>query len=114
MEGLAELTTMFDAILERVKGINVKTNDVKGLIEQYSQLTSTLEVTIQNVKAISSEIFKSTDEHLKAISSISETANDISKVTLTNFTRLDALSDDSKFLESVSDNLKEQVSFFKL
>lgn len=114
MEGLAELTSMFDAILERVKGINVKTNDVKGLIEQYSQLTSHLEVTIQNVKSISAEIFKSTDEHLRAISSISETANDISKVTLTNFTRLDALSDDSKFLESVSDNLKEQVSFFKL
>ena len=114
MDGLVELTTMFDTILERVKGINVKTNDVKGLIEEYSQLTSNLEVTIQNVKAISAEIFKSTDEHLKAISTISETANSISKVTLQNFTRLDALSDDSKFLETVSDNLKQQVSFFKL
>ena len=41
----------------RVKGINVKTNDVKGLIDEYSQLTSNLEVTIQNVKAISAEIF---------------------------------------------------------
>ncbi|HMW08457.1 MAG TPA: HAMP domain-containing methyl-accepting chemotaxis protein [Leptospiraceae bacterium] len=114
MDGLAELTSMFDGILERVKGINVKTNDVKGLIDEYSQLTSHLEVTIQNVKAISAEIFKSTDEHLKAISTISETATSISKVTLSNFTRLDALSDDSKFLESVSDNLKSQVSFFKL
>ncbi len=114
MDGLVELTSMFDTILERVKGINLKTNDVKGLIEEYSQLTSTLEVTIQNVKAISSEIFKSTDEHLKAISTISETANSISKVTLQNFTRLDALSDDSKFLETVSEDLKKQVSFFKL
>lgn len=114
MDGLVELTSMFDTILERVKGINLKTNDVKGLIDEYSQLTSTLEVTIQNVKAISSEIFKSTDEHLKAISTISETANSISKVTLQNFTRLDALSDDSKFLETVSEDLKKQVSFFKL
>lgn len=114
MDGLVELTSMFDMILERVKGINLKTNDVKGLIEEYSQLTSHLEVTIQNVKTISSEIFKSTDEHLKAISTISETANTISKVTLQNFTRLDALSDDSKFLETVSEDLKKQVSFFKL
>ena len=114
MDGLVELTSMFDTILERVKGINLKTNDVKGLIEEYSQLTSHLEVTIQNVKTISSEIFKSTDEHLKAISTISETANTISKVTLQNFTRLDALSDDSKFLETVSEDLKKQVSFFKL
>jgi methyl-accepting chemotaxis protein len=114
MDGLVELTSMFDTILERVKGINLKTNDVKGLIEEYSQLTSHLEVTIQNVKTISSEIFKSTDEHLKAISTISETANSISKVTLQNFTRLDALSDDSKFLETVSEDLKKQVGFFKL
>ena len=114
MEGLAELTSMFDTILEKVKGINIKTNDLKGLIDKYTALTSDLEKTIQAVKDISLEIHNSTDEHLKAISSISETASSISKVTLQNFTRLEALSDDSKFLETVSQNLKDQVGFFKL
>jgi methyl-accepting chemotaxis protein len=114
MDGLAELTKMFDMVLGRVKGINSKTDDINHLIQNYIDLNASLEDTIQNVKKISSEIYNSTGEHVNVISSISDNANSISKVTLTNFTRLDALSDDSKFLETVSESLKEQVTFFKL
>ena len=114
MEGLAELTKMFDMVLGRVKGINSKTDDINHLIQGYIEINSSLEGTIQNVKRISSDIYNSTGEHVNVISSISDNANNISKVTLTNFTRLDALSDDSKFLETVAESLKEQVTFFKL
>ncbi|MCB1160095.1 MAG: hypothetical protein H7A25_09915 [Leptospiraceae bacterium] len=114
MEGLRELTQMFDAILEKVKGINSKTHDITELINEYVSLNSNLENSVKVVKDISNKIFHSTDEHVKVMTSISDTASSISKVTQQNFVRLDALSEDSLQLEDVSNSLKEQVSFFKL
>lgn len=114
MDGLADLTNMFEAILTRVKDINSKTHDLSELIQKSIQFNSNLEEGVKTVQVIASEIHKSTEERMKVLSSISQTAVNITKVTQQNFTRLDALSEDSDFLENVSKELKQHVSFFKL
>lgn len=114
MTGLAELTQTFEVILSRIKDINLKTNGISELIKKCIQLNANLEYSVKSVQEISGKVHKSTDEHMKVLTNISKTSTTITGVTQQNFTRLDALSEDSYQLEDVSKSLKDQVAFFKL